>query len=150
MAANDSHHNLHVRAVLNDDGLVKIEDAIGTQVALVDPEKTAIVKGLIKGKRPGDLVLEMDLDPYERSFRHVSTHLLMNELTEPAVVDALKSGRAYVAFDWLADPTGFVFEAVNGEQHWPVGSEPRMTEGLRLRGAAPLRLHPADAQWPRG
>lgn len=49
----------------------------------------------------------------ETVFRNLSTHLLATELTEPALRDALRAGRAYVAYDWLCDPTGFGFYAVN-------------------------------------
>ncbi len=49
----------------------------------------------------------------ETVFRNLSTHLLATELTEPALRDALRAGRAYVAHDWLCDPTGFGYYAVN-------------------------------------
>jgi hypothetical protein len=62
----------------------------------------------------------------------------MNELTEAAVREALQSRRAYVAFDWLCDPTGFVFQAVAGETTHPMGSEIAFAEGLTLVTAAPL------------
>ncbi len=41
----------------------------------------------------------VQLDPYERAFRFVSTHVLAEELTEAAVLRALREGRAYVRFD---------------------------------------------------
>jgi hypothetical protein len=43
-----------------------------------------------------------------------------------------------VAFDWIADPTGFVFRADRGGDYWPVGGEVSVGEGLRLRAEAPL------------
>lgn len=88
--------------------------------------------------------MEIDLDPYERSFRHVSTHLLINEITRESVWDALRSGRAYVAFDWMADPTGFVYQAEQSEDQespaklWPMGSQLSLIEGLRLLAEAAL------------
>ncbi len=84
------------------------------------------------------MIFEFDLDPYVRSFRHVSTHLLLTEVTEAQVWQALGAGRAYVAFDWIADPTGFVFRADRDADNWPVGSEVPFAEGLHLRAEAPL------------
>ena len=96
------------------------------------------LKLLTAGKKPGDLIFDLDLDPYVRSFRHVSTHLLLTEVNEAEVWQALERGRAYVAFDWMADPTGFVYRADRGAENWPIGSEVPFAEGLRLRAEAPL------------
>jgi hypothetical protein len=57
---------------------------------------------------------------------------------EENVWQAIDAGRAYVAFDWLADPTGFVYQAQAGDKTWPIGSELKPEEGLRLRAEAPL------------
>lgn len=48
----------------------------------------------------------VQVDPYERAFKFVSTHVLAEELTEPAVLDALKRGRCYVAFELPPDAAG--------------------------------------------
>jgi len=39
------------------------------------------------------------LDPYPRAFRFVTTHVLAPELTQEAVLEALRKGRSYVAFE---------------------------------------------------
>jgi hypothetical protein len=138
VSANDSHHNQAFRATVTDDGKVLLEDALGKKLAELDPQKIAPLKLLVSGKQPGDLILDLDLDPYARSFGHVSTHLLLPEVSEAAVWQALRSGRAYVAFDWIADPSGFVYCAEMGEQSWPIGSQVPAADGLRLRAEAPL------------
>jgi hypothetical protein len=138
VAANDSHHNQGVKAVIDDTGKVRLEDRLGEVLFTLDPEKVAFVKALAAGKKSGDVIFELDLDPYERSFRHVCTHFLMNELTEEAVREALRAGRVYVSFDWLADPTGFVFQAAEGNKVHPMGSEVAFTPGLQVQAAAPL------------
>jgi hypothetical protein len=138
VSANDSHHNQAFRGRLTDEGKVQLDDALGKKLLVLDPAKLPLVKPLVADKKPGDLVFELDLDPYERSFRHVSTHLLMNELSRESVWEALKAGRAYVAFDWMADPTGFVFRADRGDESWPLGGEVPGPGSLRLRAAAPL------------
>lgn len=137
VAANDSHHNQVFRIKVVDGGAVQLEEALGQVIAKLDPEKFLPIKLLSAGKKPGDIIFELDLDPYGRSFRHVSTHLLLSDVSEPAVWDALNAGRAYVAFDWLADPTGFVYQAELGKQAWQVGSEIPLKSGLRLRAQSP-------------
>jgi len=138
IAANDAHHNQGVRAIVQEDGKVRIEDSLGEERATLDPEKIAFVKALVADRKAGDVVFELDLDPYARSFNHVSTHLLMQDLSEPEVRQALQAGRAYVAFDWMADPTGFVFQAARGEEVHPMGSQLELGQNLQLRSAAPL------------
>jgi hypothetical protein len=64
----------------------------------------------------------LDFDPYEVSFRNVSTHILARSLTDEDIREALIAGRAYVSHDWLCDGTGFRFEL----------------EGERLRAQLPL------------
>jgi len=138
VSANDAHHNQAFRAKLLDDGTIQLEDALGEKLAKLDPGKIPALKLLIGNKKPGDLVFELDLDPYARSFHHVSTHLLLEELSEAQIWQALQAGRAYVAFDWIADPTGFVFRADRGESTWPMGSEVPFAADLRLKAEAPL------------
>ena len=138
VSANDAHHNQAYRARLTDDGKVELRDGLDKVLTTLDPEKLPPLKLLIGGKKPGENVFEIDLDPYARSFRHVSTHLLLKSVDEQNVWDALKESRAYVSFDWIADPTGFVLRADRGEQSWPMGSEVPLADGLRLRAEAPL------------
>ena len=138
VAGNDSHHNQAYRAKILENGNVLVEDALGARIAMLDPEQLASLKLLTADKQPGDLILDLDLDPYARSFRHVSTHLLVKEMNEVEVRQALATGRAYVAFDWIADPTGFVYRADRGAESWPIGSEVSFGEDLYLRAEAPL------------
>ncbi len=138
VAANDAHHNQAIRACVADGGKLEIFGGLGEKVATLDPEKMPLVKGFVQNKQPGDTVIHVDLDPYVRSFRHVSTHLLMKELAPAAVWQALKAGRAYVGFDWMADPTGFVFQAKSSGACSPMGCELSLAEGLQLEVAAPM------------
>lgn len=139
VSANDAHHNQAFRAKLMESGKVELEDALGKKLATLDPEKILPLKLLTSNRKPGEVIFELDLDPYARSFHHVSTHLLLEEVTEASVRQALIDGRAYVAFDWLADPTGFVFLADgSGHSAWPMGSEVPFATGLKLRSEAPL------------
>lgn len=145
IAANDSHHNQAYRGIVSDEGKLSVQDALGEEIAIVDPAKIPPVRFLIGNAKPGTKVFEIDLDPYERSFRHVSTHLLMKETTRESVWDALQQGRAYVAFDWMSDPSGFVFQAEQAQQsgdqvlkQWPMGSQIRLNDDTTLRAEAAL------------
>lgn len=141
VAGNDSHHNQGYRAKITADGNVLVEDVLGTRLVVLDPKLLPPLKLLIAGTKPGDLIFELDLDPYVRSFRHVSTHLLLPEINEDHVRQALASGRVYVAFDWLADPSGFVYRADRRSESWPIGSEVPFANDLHLRAEAPLEGH---------
>ena len=78
-----------------------------------------------------------------RALRHVGTHLLMTELTQKAVWDAIERGRAFVAFDWIADATGFDFCATSGDtansgaRHEMGSTVPRGPQ-MQLLAVAPL------------
>jgi len=139
IAANDSHHNNALKGTFTEDGQVRLVDALGENRGKVDPKKYPLLKFLMPAHpKQGDVVINLDLDPYERSFRHVSTHLFLKEQTEPAVREALEAGRAYVAFEWIADPSGFNFQAVRGDRTFEMGSEVPIGNGLTLRSVSPL------------
>jgi len=72
------------------------------------------IREMTRGRVAGDMLARVDLDPYHRSFRSVSTHVLARDLTESAVREALRAGHAYVSHDWMCDPTGFRFELMSG------------------------------------
>lgn len=142
VAANDCHHN----QVL----LVKVVDAntvlIGTNVDADDKMRkiTADIRPSIRkltaGRQAGDIVARLDFDPYYRSFRNSSTHVLATKLDEASLRAALQAGHVYVAHDWMGDPTGFRFEAHNadGLPHANMGDEVKLTPGLKLTARLPL------------
>jgi hypothetical protein len=138
IAANDAHQNigLVVRVVSKDK--VRLEDALGKKLFDLDPNLIPMLQTLCQGKKAGDVLFRVQLDPYEQSLRHVGTHLLLKELSEKAVWQALEAGRAYVAFDWLADGAGFDFAAVAGSRRFEMGSRFRRPNPIVLRGQSPL------------
>jgi hypothetical protein len=137
IAANDAHQNigLTVRRLAKDR--VRLEDALGKKLFELGAGKLPALPAAGAGQS-GDVLFRLRLDPYECSLRHVGTHLLLTELSEPAVWDALEAGRAYVSFDWLADATGFDFAARSGPRRFEMGSRVRLEKGLTLGGRAPL------------
>ena len=116
IAANDCHHNQVFIVKKVDDETV----LIGTVVDKDDRMRkvtTKIAPGiaeLVKEHSPGDIVVKLDFDPYFRSFRNVSTHVLAPELTEAAIRTALRKGHAYISHDWMCDPQGFLSYVVRG------------------------------------
>ena len=40
----------------------------------------------------------LQLDPYPRAFKYVTTHVLAEDLTQEAILAAIKAGRCYVEF----------------------------------------------------
>lgn len=142
IAANDCHHNQIF--------IVKMVDAdtvlLGTNV---DEDKkmrklTAAlrpgIRELTKGRQPGDVLARLDMDPYHRSFLNVSTHVLAPKLDEAAVRASLKAGHAYVAHDWMCDPTGFDFAALSasGQRAASMGDEVKLADGLKLVAKLPV------------
>jgi hypothetical protein len=138
VAGNDSHQNVGLVVRLADEDKVRVEDALGKEVTQIAVGLTPALKAACKGKKVGDVVFQARLDPYEISLRHVGTHLLLTELTEKAVWEALQAGRAFVAFDWMADSSGFDLAAVAGSRRYEMGSRLNYEKGLKIRGQVPL------------
>jgi acetyl esterase/lipase len=89
------------------------------------------------GQQSGSL-RRLTSDPYEVSFRNLTTHILARELTEPLIREALTNGHVYVAHDWLCDPTGFMFGAVNNLGVFTMGDPALMFGKTRLMAILPL------------
>lgn len=137
IAANDCHHNqvFTIKAAASD--AVEI-DIIGDPPRKITAKQNPRVAEMLKGREVGELIARIDLDPYERSLNYVSTHLLLGELNEKSVRQALQQGHAYVSHDWLCDPTGFTFSAERtGKREGIMGDEVKLERGLRLRLEAP-------------
>jgi hypothetical protein len=98
------------------------------------------IREMTRGRKPGDVLARLDTDPYHRSFRNASTHVLAPRLDESSIRAALKAGRAFVAHDWMCDTTGFRFgaSATGGKQVGIVGDEVRLSAGLKLTAKLPL------------
>lgn len=141
VAANDSHQNVGVTAKAGEGTKLVVEDALGVKVTELDTAQVPLLAPFLKGKKPGEVVFQIRLDPYAYSLGHVGTHLLLTDLSEKAVWEALEAGRAYVSFDWIADPKGFDFAASLGERRYEMGSRLGYENGLRFTAQAPLSVH---------
>jgi hypothetical protein len=96
--------------------------------------------GLSLNDASGKQLLGLKLDPYERSFRTVRTHILIpadKEFTRESVVQAIAQGHCYVSFDLFADPKGFSFRLA-GSSEKTMGDETVFADGMQLLAGAPL------------
>ena len=86
----------------------------------------------------GKTLLGIQLDPYATSFRLVRLHVLIEDgktLDAATLMEAVKAGHCFIGFDFLGDPSGFVFEAENGKIQ---GDEISLTPETRLRVRSPV------------
>jgi hypothetical protein len=137
IAANDCHHNqiFTVTALSAEE----IETTLfPDEKRRINVKQAPAIARMLRGKRPGEVIAKLDFDPYERSMRYVSTHILMRELNEASTRQALKQSHAYVAHDWLCDATGFAFVVEAGGKTYVMGDEVAWQKGAQLRVETPL------------
>lgn len=141
VSANDAHQNVGLIARLADGDKVKIENPLGEELLELNKAVFAAMQTIPDGTPVGTELFRMQLDPYEYSLRHLGTHLLMKELSNEAVWEALKAGRAFVAFDWIADATGFDLALTDGTNRFEMGSQPTLQAAMKLQAVAPHDVH---------
>ena len=101
--------------------------------------------GLSFREQTGEEVFGVKLDPYERSFRLFSNHVLLEKnrrLDAESLLAALRAGRSFIAFDLFGDATGFRFTADNGGgERRTMGEEIQLPSGgaVRLNARAPVK-----------
>ena len=139
VAANDCHHNQVFVVKMQDEDTI----LIGTKVDKPDSMRKVTaasrpaIRELIKGHKPGDILVRVDLDPYYRSYRDVATHILAPELTEDAIRAALQQGHAFVSHDWMCDATGFSF-VLSAPEKALMGEETKFGAGQKLLAQFPV------------
>jgi len=142
IAANDCHHNQVFTLTVVDQDAADLHyiSSAATTARITSKESSGIAE-IVRGRTPGDTIASLDFDPYDRSFRYVSTHVLTKKLEELDVRDALTRGHVYVAHDWLCDPTGFCFLALsdNGSTVGISGDQVGIRGGITLKASFPVR-----------
>ena len=96
--------------------------------------------GLSVNDASGKQWLGVKLDPYERSFQVVRTHVLIKKdrgLTRESLLEAIANGHCYVSFDLFGDAKGFIFQITSPERRI-MGDEIGFGNGLRVMVSAPL------------
>jgi hypothetical protein len=96
--------------------------------------------GLSVNDASGNQWLGVKLDPYERSFRIVRTHILIRKdkpLSRESLLEALSLGHCYLSFDLFSNARGFLFMS-NSADRKIAGDGMALVEGLTLTARAPL------------
>jgi hypothetical protein len=120
------------------------------ETSLADGHKTALAGsdahqnvGIVLQTTTGQKLLSLMVDPYARSLRFVSNRLVDPKdgpLTSERVIDLIGRGSSYIAFEQIADPTGFSFHAeYQGKPH-PMGSTVGREAKLVLQSPIPARF----------
>jgi len=97
--------------------------------------------GLSLNDASGKQWLGVKLDPYERSFRTVRTHVLIKKdkaLSRESLLEAIALGHCYVSFDIFGNAKGFSFSVNGAGPQKILGDEIELTQGLSLKADAPL------------
>jgi hypothetical protein len=142
VAAADCHHNQVFVVKKVDDATARVGTVVDDdeEMRLVTVSQRPRLAELLRAHAPGAVVARFDFDPYRVSILDSSTHVLSAALSEAAVREAVRAGRAYVAHDWIADPSGFRFaaRAARSGESVEMGGEAPLEKGLRLEAELPL------------
>ena len=104
--------------------------------------------GMSLNDSSGKTLLGFKLDPYERSFRLVRMHVLVNllssglvdfsSLQERYLLAATSEGHCFIGFDLFGDTTGFRYSAHDGDQDRLMGDEIKLENEVRLSVSVPV------------
>lgn len=96
-----------------------------TGIASTDARQNLVFKGVT-------------FDPFEVSIRNLVTHIMARGQTEPLVREALANGHVYISHDWLCDPAGFSFGAVNNLGVFNMGDDAPLVGKTRVMANTPV------------
>ncbi len=99
--------------------------------------------GISLSDSSGKTLLGLQLDPYERSFRLVRLHVLINSLpdqrlTEEALLAAITAGHCFIGYDLFGDTSGFRFNAQDENESKMMGDEITLEDAVRLTVSLPV------------
>lgn len=113
LAAVDAHNNQNIRARYLDDGRV---EWVGPNAKTISVKKPGFFEKLLfKKPDAARWVFNFEVDTYYASFNYVNTHIFSDTLTNTALKNHLVQGNAFIAFENLADATGFQFYSTDSE-----------------------------------
>ncbi len=139
IAGNDCHQNTGFVGRITPQGTLYLEDTSPKKMGEYKLNFfTRLLLRMFFGKlEPGKTLFHVQLDPYPTMVRYVATHILVHELSEQSILDALREGRVFVGFEMLADTKGFVFFAEDGNTKAISGEKIPLTSTLSLKMASP-------------
>ena len=80
------------------------------------------------------------LGSYREVFRVLSTHVLAERLDQESLVEGIRRGRTYVAFDLWRDASGFQFYASREGQIFEMGDQAPRGATLQVRSPVPAEI----------
>jgi hypothetical protein len=102
--------------------------------------------GLSLSDRANHDLLKAKIDPYSSIFKLVRLHVWLandKELTQENLLEAIKNGHCYLAFDVFGNADGFVFRAenlsANSTEKKMMGDEIALQKGVKLIADAPTK-----------
>jgi hypothetical protein len=125
-----------------DDSLKRWDDAMGSsrrQLVAISGNDAHSNVGFGLSDSTGKQIIGMKLDPYERSFRTVRTHVMVKNdrpLTRETLLEAISLGHCYISFDIFGDAKGFEFGALQSDKI--MGDEVPLGSDLKLAVKSPL------------
>ena len=115
MAAPDAHNNQNIRARYLDNGLVEWVGPNANTIVIKEP---GLREKLLCGQPdPAGWIFKFDVDTYYASFNYVNTHIFCDTLSNTSIKNHLVEGHAFIAFENLAEATGFQFYAGDHENN---------------------------------
>jgi hypothetical protein len=140
IAANDCHQNTGVRVVYTSAHTLRLEDT--SPKTLAEFKLNWLTRSLLRcgfgPLSPNQRLLHVQLDPYARMSRFVNTHVLAHELSQAAILDALRAGRVFIGFDLIADSATFRWLAENQNGRAMMGETLGFSPFTTLRALSPL------------
>ncbi|MCX8109144.1 MAG: hypothetical protein N3G20_10100, partial [Verrucomicrobiae bacterium] len=141
VGGNDCHQNTGYRVICTATNSIRCENAIGKTLweCTLNPVSRFIASIVLGPLEAGRSLFEIQLDPYDLMSMHVTTHVFARSLTEHDILESLKTGRAFVGFDLLADSTGFLWYATNRTTLVLPGESMPFSDEVFLCAVAPCR-----------
>ncbi len=140
IAGNDCHQNTGFVGKITPQDTLYVEDTSPKKVAEIKLNffSRLLLRVLFGRLESNKILFHIQLDPYPLMVRYVATHILAHELSEEAVLDALKNGRVFVGFDMIVDSTNFVYFAEGNGKKAVMGEQIELTPDLTLKMASPV------------
>jgi hypothetical protein len=140
IAGNDCHQNIGLRITSSAAGQLRVDDTSPKPLTTIKLNwfTRPVASFLFGSLEPNRELFRIQLDPYDRMARFVNTHVLASELSESAVLDALRNGRAFIGFDLVANSTSFRWWADDGTAQTVMGESCSLTRKTLLHARSPL------------
>ncbi|HEV7797566.1 MAG TPA: hypothetical protein VGO73_05400 [Pyrinomonadaceae bacterium] len=129
------------------DGLVNQKDQKFVATAGNDAHANV---GISLNDSTGKTLLGLKLDPYERSFRLVRLHVLLDDRSrlngqlgfpsfdEGRLLNAISAGHCFIGFDLFGDTSGFRFMAHDADENKIMGDEIKLGDQVSLSISVPV------------